>query len=580
VAERTESLRQSAPSINIPESIFEAEDSRLSMFNDGESRISTTEFGFDAMLVHSRVYQRVSPAGIRRNRRSSYFFSPIEGDLIDFSDPVDNSEHQDEQPALLADLEGLKIDPDETVAQAALSATGDESNADVIHRPLPLSNTIVDPTPPVGKRTVLIATMEYHIQDWDIKIKIGPLGVMAQLISLTWDYYDLITVVPCVGGISYPSGRRAAPIIVQILGKPYQVNVQYHTINSNTLVLLDAPIFRQRSKPEPYPPRMDDFESAIYYSAWNQCIAETCKRFPIDIYYIGDFRGSLAPLYLLPETIPCCIHLPNAEIPDSWKIRSPREHNELCRIYNLSQSIVESYIQFGQDPNFNILYAGLSYLRKHQLGLGAFSFSNKYGTISFVQHPLFKGLSTIQRVAPPDPSDTQPWDPEAETRLLFKVDLDYERYFRPRALREAQEWAGLHTNPSAQLFVFVGRWVKAKGVDIIADCFPYILQKYPNAQLICVGPVLDLYGKFAALKLHTIVQRYPGRVYSKPEFTALPPYIFSGPEFALLPDRDESGFLAPIEFGRKGALAIGARIDNRESHPQGEFKYRRLHRSG
>jgi alpha-1,3-glucan synthase len=33
---------------------------------------------------------------------------------------------------------------------------------------------------PGKRRTVLIATMEYDIEDWNIKIKIGGLGVMAQ----------------------------------------------------------------------------------------------------------------------------------------------------------------------------------------------------------------------------------------------------------------------------------------------------------------------------------------------------------------------------------------------------------------
>lgn len=31
-----------------------------------------------------------------------------------------------------------------------------------------------------NRRTILIATMEYDIEDWNIKIKIGGLGVMAQ----------------------------------------------------------------------------------------------------------------------------------------------------------------------------------------------------------------------------------------------------------------------------------------------------------------------------------------------------------------------------------------------------------------
>jgi len=56
------------------------------------------------------------------------------------------------------------------------------------------------------------------------------------------------------------------------------------------------------------------------------------------------------------------------------------------------------------------------------------------------------------------------------------------------------------------------------------------------------------------------MQKYPGRVFSKPEFTQLPPYIFSGAEFALIPSRDEPFGLVAVEFGRKGALGVGARV--------------------
>lgn len=53
---------------------------------------------------------------------------------------------------------------------------------------------------------------------------------------------------------------------------------------------------------------------------------------------------------------------------------------------------------------------------------------------------------------------------------------------------------------------------------------------------------------------------YPDRVYSKPEFTALPPYLFSGADFALIPSRDEPFGLVAVEFGRKGALGVGSRL--------------------
>ena len=56
------------------------------------------------------------------------------------------------------------------------------------------------------------------------------------------------------------------------------------------------------------------------------------------------------------------------------------------------------------------------------------------------------------------------------------------------------------------------------------------------------------------------MEMFPDRVYSKPEFTALPPYLFSGADFALIPSRDEPFGLVAVEFGRKGALGVGSRL--------------------
>jgi len=86
------------------------------------------------------------------------------------------------------------------------------------------------------------------------------------------------------------------------------------------------------------------------------------------------------------------------------------------------------------------------------------------------------------------------------------------------------------------------------------------LEKRPSIQLITVGPVIDLYGRFAAEKLARLMELYPDRVYSKPEFTSLPPYLFSGADFALIPSRDEPFGLVAVEFGRKGALGVGSRL--------------------
>ncbi|CAP82936.1 Pc15g00500 [Penicillium rubens Wisconsin 54-1255] len=407
------------------------------------------------------------------------------------------------------------------------------------------------------RRKVLVATMEYEIDDWAIKIKIGGLGVMAQLMGKQLGHQDLVWVIPCVGGVKYPIDKQADSMFVMILRNSYEIKIQYHQLRNITYVLLDAPVFRQQSVTEPYPARMDDLDSAIYYSAWNQCIAQAMKRFPVDMYHINDYHGSVAPLYLLPETIPICLSLHNAEFQGLWPMRTQKEKTEVCSVFNLDVDVVTRYVQFGEI--FNILHAGASYLRLHQQGFGAVAVSKKYGKRSYARYPIFWGLRKVGNLPNPDPSDTGEWDKALHKEGDINVDNDFENR-RAELKRQAQEWAGLEQRPDADLLVFVGRWSMQKGIDLIADVLPSVLESREHVQLICIGPLIDLYGKFAALKLDRMMKLYPGRVCSKPQFTVLPQFIFSGADFALIPSRDEPFGLVAVEFGRKGALGIGARV--------------------
>ena len=106
------------------------------------------------------------------------------------------------------------------------------------------------------RRTVLIATMEYEIEDWKLKIKIGGLGVMASLMGKNLQHQNLIWVVPCVSGLDYPVDEVAEPMRISIMDQTYEISVQYHRYQNITFVLLDAPVFRAQTKNEPYPARM------------------------------------------------------------------------------------------------------------------------------------------------------------------------------------------------------------------------------------------------------------------------------------------------------------------------------------
>ncbi|OKL57513.1 hypothetical protein UA08_07117 [Talaromyces atroroseus] len=398
--------------------------------------------------------------------------------------------------------------------------------------------------------------MEYDIEDWDIKIKIGGLGVMAQLMGANLRHQNLIWVVPCVGGIDYPLDQVAEPMRITVLDQTFLVHVQYHYFRNITYVLLDAPIFRAQTKSQPYPARMDDLDSAIYYSAWNSCIAEALQRFPVDIYHINDYQGAVAQLHLLPKTISCCLSLHNSEFQGLWPMRTFQECEEISLIFNLDPSIVKQHVQFGDV--FNLLHAGATYLRIHQNGFGAVGVSRKYGKRSWARYPIFWGLKEIGSLPNPDPSDTEDWNQDIQIGEAH-VDPVFEAA-RSDMKRQAQIWAGLEQSPDAELFVFVGRWSMQKGIDLMADVFPSVPENYPKTQLICVGPVIDLYGRFAAIKLSRTADLYPGRVFSNPQFTVLPPCIFSGADFGLIPSRDEPFGLVAVEFGRKGTLGVGSRV--------------------
>ncbi|KAG6819041.1 hypothetical protein H0H93_016019, partial [Arthromyces matolae] len=409
------------------------------------------------------------------------------------------------------------------------------------------------------RRTVLIATLEYEILDWKIKVRIGGLGVMSTLMGKALPGSDLVWIVPKVGDVHYPSGETVDPIKVVIFGEPYLVDVETHAVDNITYILLDSPVFRAQTKADPYPARMDDLSSSVFYSTWNQAIAAIMCRLPqIDIYHINDYHGGLAPLYLLPKVRPVCLSLHNAEFQGLWPLRTQDEIKEVCSAFNITQEICIKYVQFGN--TFNLLHAAASYISIHQNSVGVAGVSDKYGKRSLARYPALWILKNIDSLPNPDPDDVAPVTNTMQVNDV-KVDEVKEAY-RVENKRQAQEWAGLEQDAHSDLFVFVGRWSKQKGIDLIADVIPSI-----NVQLIVVGPVIDLYGRFAAEKFCKLAALYPGRIYSRPEFTSLPPCVFNGADFALIPSRDEPFGLVAVEFGRKGALGIGSRVGGLGSMP-------------
>jgi len=112
-----------------------------------------------------------------------------------------------------------------------------------------VQRALVDTLPSnIPKRRVLIATVEYDIPDCNIDIRLGGLGTMSTLMGRHLTEYDLIWVIPCVSGISYPQNNAGKPILAYVCGRKVKVQVYCHTLKSVTYVMLDSPNLQKPNK--------------------------------------------------------------------------------------------------------------------------------------------------------------------------------------------------------------------------------------------------------------------------------------------------------------------------------------------
>ena len=292
---------------------------------------------------------------------------------------------------------------------------------------------------------------------------------MSSLIGKSMTDVYLIWVVPNVKDLEYPPGEPTEPIEI-IFGEPYLIEVEKHILDNITYVISDSPVFRAQTKSDPYPARMDDLSSAIFYSTWNQAITATIKRNPdIDIYHVNDYHSALAPIYLPPKVMPICLSLHNPEFQGLWPLHVKEEMKEVCSAFNISKEHCTKYVQFGN--SFNLLHATASFISDHQNSIGVAGVSDKYGNCSWARYPALWTLKHVGPLPNPYPSDVEALDTKPVSTKNVTVDEGAEAK-RPEFKRQAQEWAGIAQTANPDLFVFVGCWSKQKGVNLIVDIMP------------------------------------------------------------------------------------------------------------
>jgi len=408
---------------------------------------------------------------------------------------------------------------------------------------------------------VMYSSLEHKLPDLPkAGATAGGLGKVTSLISCHHPS-DIIMVHPMLkqdGRVSYMGvTEEDHPLRVVVDGVKEKVRVFRHVCYPRgprgpraDFLLLSHPLFEARAKDTIYPNPMTRRAVLRFYSLWNQAIAALLVQHRPHIFHCPDFHSAIAPWYAVSAhaDLKVLLVLHNAEyqgtIATDMMIGEPL--TGVAQIFNLSVKKVRAHLV--HEGRFNMLKAAVDFVMERQRGKGVAAVSKFYAEECLCNYSIFWPLPTVGGLDNPMLEEERP---------VFNGSLET---VKAEAKAKIQESLGLARNPDARMFVSIGRLVRQKGVDLVADVAPWLLSQYPDSQLVVVGPIGDGYGHYAAQKLEALAKdpQHRGQLFVKPEFWKAPPALKLAADFCLMPSRDEPFGYVDIEFAWHGALTVGA----------------------
>jgi len=412
-------------------------------------------------------------------------------------------------------------------------------------------------------RNVLVACLEHIIiipeKGVQVKVVAGGLGKVHGLMA---HYHpgNFISVHPCMTDKDYSFCEPVEPVFVVVRSENTEQELEVQVLKcvlnpapdtdepTVTFYMLDHPIFRDRHSGI-YPSPQTARQTLIFYSVWNQALAKVIDRTKPDMYHCADFHSAMAVMYL-EMALPVFVILHNAEYQGNINNMQMRrkEIHFFADIFNLTVHEVKSDCM--TDGGFNMLKPIVKFALENQKGYGFCTVSRTYALEAMQKHQVLWPLPKLRGLENCMPENERPKiDPDTpfkEQRALAKLSI--------------QKKFGLEQRLDAKVFVFLGRWVKQKGMDYIADVTEWMLTKYETAQLLVIGPVGDAFGSYAAEKFNSLTKthKFDGRLFVYAGFLIVPKELKLACDFCLMPSRDEPFGYVDIEFGWFGAATVGA----------------------
>jgi glycogen synthase len=225
----------------------------------------------------------------------------------------------------------------------------------------------------------------------------------------------------------------------------------------------------------------------------------------------------------------------------------------LAQVFNMPETFIKEHCMV--EGRFNMLKAAADVILA-QKGIGANAVSTTYAKDVSADLLCFRTIPVAGLDNP-----VEEMDENGDVGQAIKRCGSIEAAKR-EAKAAVQKSLGLNEDPDAPMLMFVGRMVKMKGVDLIADIAQWLLDAFPKAQLVLLGPPSDAHGIYTKHKIDHLATKsgYEGRLHSTFDFVPVSTQLHLASDFAFMPSRVEPFGYVDIEFARGGALVIGAAV--------------------
>lgn len=352
---------------------------------------------------------------------------------------------------------------------------------------------------------------------------------------------ELFAAMPLYGFVSQKGLKKQRSFSLEFSGTKHLVEIFTTRVKKKIFYFIKAPYLSDTQRM--YGDQEGDYaNNDLRFALWSASLAHLAIEENIDILHLNDWHCALAPFYLRQKqsTIKTVLTIHNL----AYQGVFAKESLHAIGIEEAKYFTTE-FLEFYGKVNF--LKAGIA------LSDVVTTVSNTYaqeiqtpafgaGLDGFLRYHRHKLRGIINGI------DTKEFDPSKDKALTFcysAQDLPMKYLHK----KELMHQYGLK-DPRKPLFVMVSRLVEQKGLDLVLELLPELLEKKLHLLIVGEGEV------YYEQKLQALSEHYANFVFIKGYDEKISRQVYGAGDFLLMPSRFEPCGLSQFIAMRYGTLPI------------------------